>query len=239
MMKLNRSEHLSFFPNLVTLFNLFTGFLSLIMADRGKIVLAGWLLILSLVWDSLDGNLARLFKSSSELGKELDSLADIVSFVTAPVFIISRHLLKHTEPVGLFFLFLYLGAGAYRLARFNVKPAQAKSYFEGLPTPAAAVTVVMFFLACRQNGWDITYAMPALLAALSFLMVSRIPYGKIFVVPFAKWQFFLYLAVAGFIAVVRQFNIETGLALMMFIFLLAAPLYGPSSASSFLRVEAK
>ncbi len=117
-----------FLPNLITLFNLFSGFLSLLMAARGKIVVAGGMIILSLVWDSLDGNIARMFKNPSDLGRELDSLADIVSFVVAPAFLMAHFLLEHISPWMLLLLFLYLSAGTYRLARFNLRPP-LKDYF--------------------------------------------------------------------------------------------------------------
>lgn len=213
---------------MVTLFNLFTGFLSIVAASNGKEDLAAWLIILSLVWDSLDGNIARMFNNPSTLGRELDSLADIVSFVVAPAFLMSRFMLEHLNAQMIVILFFYLGAGAYRLARFNVRPS-LKNAFEGLPTPAAAVTLSMTVLSCLRNEWvHSSLFMPlavVLVGVLSFLMVSKVHYPKLSAIPFAKWQSLLYLGI-GSLALVGMFmNWETGLASACFVFVVISPIY--------------
>ncbi len=77
---------LSLIPDMMTMFNLFCGFFSILAAWKGDFIQAAWFVILSLIFDSLDGNIARIFRTSGSLGRELDSLADMVSFIVAPAF---------------------------------------------------------------------------------------------------------------------------------------------------------
>lgn len=221
-------EDFAFLPNMVTLFNLFTGFMALLMAAHGNLVVACWLILLSLVWDSLDGNIARMFKNPSLLGKELDSLADLVSFVVTPAFITAIMLLRHFSPWSLLILFGYLGCGTYRLARFNVQPS-SKNSFEGLPTPAAAMTISMTILAAIKNEW-VSYQFFGqlcflLIMILSFLMVSKIRYPKFSAMPFDKWQSFFYAAAAIFTGGLILRHLETSLAFNLFIFVFVSPVY--------------
>lgn len=223
-----RKEYFFFLPNMITLFNLLTGFLSLVMASYGQFSTAAWLLVLSLVWDSLDGNIARMFNNPSELGRELDSLADVVSFVVAPVFLMSRFLLQRLSPWMLLFFFVYLAAGAYRLARFNVRPA-TKDHFEGLPTPASAMTLVMTVLACLKNDWThlslFGLLSTALIVLLSFLMVSRVYYPKLSALKFVQWRSLFYISMVLFVLMSFWFNVETAFASVFFLYVLIAPVY--------------
>lgn len=228
-----RKEHFFFLPNMITLFNLLTGFLSLVMASFGELPTAAWLLVLSLVWDSLDGNVARMFNNPSDLGRELDSLADVVSFVVAPVFLMSKLLLHHLSPWMLLFFFLYLAAGAYRLARFNIRPA-IKEHFEGLPTPAAAMTLVMTVLSSLKNGWThldvFSIFSPLLIILLSFLMISRVHYPKLSALKFVQWRSFFYLCAVIFVLAGLWFDVETAFAIVFFLFIFLAPVYSLPAA---------
>src|SRR5512138_873466 len=91
----------SIIPNLFTAMNMFSGFLSIINTSEGKYNYAAWLIIIAAVFDALDGVMARLTKSSSELGVELDSLSDLVSFGTAPAFLIYRSYLYEYNAAGI------------------------------------------------------------------------------------------------------------------------------------------
>ena len=188
--------------NYLTCMNLSCGFISLLLTAKEMLEPAGWLIAIALVFDSLDGNVARALNDVTPLGRELDSLADMVSFVVAPAFL-TAHFLCGKFGVWVYpFLLSYLLAGGYRLARFNLGGISAHFYFEGLPTPAAALVLTMSSLEVYRIHND-SLELGALLAfflfVLAFLMVSRIPYPKFTGIPFPKWQFFLYSTIAFFV----------------------------------------
>jgi CDP-diacylglycerol--serine O-phosphatidyltransferase len=171
----------SIIPNLFTAMNMFSGFLSIIYASQGKFNTSGWLIIVAAIFDALDGLMARLTKSSSELGVELDSLSDVVSFGAAPSFLIYSTYLYKYEAWGIIISSLPLIAAGFRLARFNVQLVGFdKSFFRGLPTPSSAITIAAFIIAFYQTnqGFNQPYNMMVipLIFLLSFLMVSRIKY---------------------------------------------------------------
>lgn len=215
-----------FLPNLITFFNLFSGFLSIMMASSGHFRTASWLIVVALVWDSLDGSIARIFKNSSALGRELDSLADVVSFVVAPAFLIASFMFHHLEPWTLLPLFGYLACGAYRLARFNLQTGP-KNYFVGLPTPAAAITIAMTTLACIRNNWTdpvfFKLASISIFLITGFLMVSHVAYPKFSAMPFSKWRSLLYLSLAVCAITFKVMNPETALAAMSCLFVFVSP----------------
>jgi len=172
----------SVIPNLFTATNMFCGFLSIITASNGNYNYAAWLIIVAAIFDALDGLVARLTNSSSELGVELDSLSDIVSFGAAPSFLIYSTYLNQFDNVGIILSSLILIAGGFRLARFNVQLVGfEKSFFLGLPIPTAALTIASFVLAFYIDGFAKPYsdAVIPLVVILSYLMVSNIRYESI------------------------------------------------------------
>jgi len=174
----------SVIPNLFTALNMFCGFLSIISASQGKFISAAWYIIAAAVFDMLDGALARLTNSSSELGVELDSLSDIVSFGAAPAFLIYSSYLIQYEVWGIIISSLLMIAGGFRLARFNVQLIGFdKKYFIGLPIPSSGITVAAFVIAYYHNnsGYSapFSYFIIPLVIILSFMMVSRIRYDTI------------------------------------------------------------
>lgn len=172
----------SVIPNLFTAMNLFSGFFSIISSSQGNYTYAAWLIIIAAIFDTLDGFMARLTKSSSELGVELDSLSDVVSFGAAPSFLIYKTYFFQFEIWGVILSSLPLIAGGFRLARFNVQLVGfEKKYFTGLPIPSSALTIVAFILSFYHNGFgeiESNFIIPMILI-LSFLMVSRIKYDTI------------------------------------------------------------
>ncbi len=174
----------SVIPNLFTAMNMFSGFLSIVSASQGKFIYAAWLIIIAGIFDALDGAMARLTRSSSELGVELDSLSDVVSFGAAPAFLIFTSYLFQYEVIGIIISSLLMLAGGFRLARFNVQLVGFdKSYFKGLPIPSSAITIASFCLAFYRSpeGYPEPYTViiiPMILL-LSYLMISRIKYDKI------------------------------------------------------------
>ena len=182
-------------PNFITSLNLTSGFVAIIFAANGELIIASWLIIAAMIFDFLDGLSARLLKAYSEIGKELDSLADVVSFGVAPGIIIYKLLYESLAPAGVMIsgfesvkltLIMILPAimpvfAALRLAVFNLDNTQATS-FKGLPTPANAIAVISVVMAGHYSEsplfsslTDSPLSIILFTLCLSLLMVSRIP----------------------------------------------------------------
>ncbi|MBS1911909.1 MAG: CDP-diacylglycerol--serine O-phosphatidyltransferase [Bacteroidetes bacterium] len=163
--------------------NLFSGFFAIVQAAQKDYVSAGWLIVLAGIFDALDGAMARLTNSSSEFGVELDSLADVVSFGTAPSFILYAAFFHEWRTAGVVIASLPALCGALRLARFNVQLVGFdKDYFRGLPIPSAALVLMSYLLFYHlpETGIISADVKPVLLTvitlAVSLLMVSTIRY---------------------------------------------------------------
>lgn len=169
----------SVIPNLFTSLNMFCGFLSIISASEGNYIYSAWLIFIAAIFDALDGLVARLTNSSSELGVELDSLSDIVSFGAAPSFLLYKSFFYSMDTWGIIISAMPLIAGGFRLARFNVQIVGfSKSFFLGLPIPSSALTIASFVLAFYSDGFPnpISDFITPMVLVLSFLMVSNIRY---------------------------------------------------------------
>jgi CDP-diacylglycerol---serine O-phosphatidyltransferase len=174
----------SVIPNLFTAMNMFCGFLSIISASQANYIYAAWLIIIASLFDALDGFMARLTKSSSELGVELDSLSDVISFGAAPAFLIYTVFLIDYNAWGVIIASLPMIAGGFRLARFNVQLVGFdKDYFKGLPIPASGIAIAALVLAFHQTGVGFPEKLQGfiipLILILSYLMVSTIKYDTI------------------------------------------------------------
>jgi CDP-diacylglycerol--serine O-phosphatidyltransferase len=171
-------------PSLFTVLNVFCGFLSLLNASQGRLELGAEFIILAAVFDALDGVMARITRSSSQFGVELDSLADVVSFGAAPSFLVFQAYLHTLENFGVIVSAMPLVFGAIRLARFNVQLVGfEKDYFRGLPIPSAAITICAYLLEYNTehyglNGWA-REGLVVLVIAVSLLMVSRVRYDTL------------------------------------------------------------
>ena len=182
-------------PNFITSLNLASGFIALIYAARGDVTTASWLILAAMIFDFFDGFSARILKAYTEIGKELDSLADVVSFGVAPAFIIYIFISSSAEelnyaPSGIkaaiaskiaFIALLMPVCAALRLAKFNTDPTQTSS-FKGLPTPANAIGVISLVISASYSDsalLKLFTGAPFLLAIytmlLSFMMVTRLP----------------------------------------------------------------
>lgn len=174
----------SVIPNLFTAMNMFCGYLSMLNASEGKYNYAAWLIVIAAIFDALDGMVARLTNSSSELGVELDSLSDLVSFGAAPAFLIYQTYLKNFNSIGVIISSMLMIAGGFRLARFNVQLVGFdKAYFKGLPIPSSAITIAAFILTYfnSKTGFEQPYSsfIIPLVLLVSFLMVSTIRYDTL------------------------------------------------------------
>jgi CDP-diacylglycerol--serine O-phosphatidyltransferase len=171
-------------PSLFTVLNVFCGFLSILNSSQSKIELAAMFIILAAVFDTFDGIMARITRSSSQFGVELDSLADVVSFGAAPSLMVYQAHLHALENFGIIISAMPLVFGAIRLARFNVQLAGfEKEYFKGLPIPVAAITICAYLLQYNTeqyglHGWT-RDGLAVLVAAVSLLMVSRVRYDTL------------------------------------------------------------
>jgi CDP-diacylglycerol--serine O-phosphatidyltransferase len=169
----------SVIPNLFTAMNMFCGFLSIINSSQGNFNYAAWLIFVAVLFDALDGMVARLTNSSSELGVELDSLSDIVSFGAAPSFLLYKTYFFQLDAMGIILCSLPLIVGGFRLARFNIQLVGfEKSFFIGLPIPSAALTIASFVLAFYDEGFKSPFsdAIIPMVFILSYLMISNIRY---------------------------------------------------------------
>jgi CDP-diacylglycerol--serine O-phosphatidyltransferase len=160
--------------------NMFSGLVSIIYSAEGRFMEAAALIIIASIFDALDGFMARLTKSSSEFGVELDSLSDVVSFGVAPSCLIYYAHLHSYDVLGIIISSSLMVFGGYRLARFNVQLVGFdKSYFTGLPIPSSAITIASYVLIYMKDGKfnePYSYFIIPLVIALSLLMVSKIKY---------------------------------------------------------------
>lgn len=172
-------------PTLLTLLNLFLGWLAILRAFDGRPAQGALFVILAGILDKLDGYVARATDTSSEFGRELDSLADLVSFGVAPAMVVISWGLWPLDRFGAAAAFVFTACGALRLARFNVlPPATDKRWFVGLPIPMAAgvpMTLVLshaFVAGWRERLADerLSWAIAAMMIVCAALMVSSFRY---------------------------------------------------------------
>lgn len=141
-------------PNLFTTAALFSGFFAIVQAMNGKFEVAAVAIFIAMVFDGLDGRVARLTHTQSAFGAEYDSLSDMVSFGAAPALVIYVWALKDMGKLGWIAAFIYCAGAALRLARFNTNiEVVDKRYFQGLPSPAAAALVAGLVWVLIDNEW--------------------------------------------------------------------------------------
>lgn len=165
-------------PNLLTLLNLLFGVIALLSLYHGKLRQAALSILVAALFDAIDGRVARMTRSTTAFGRELDSLADLISFGVAPGFLFYTWALKG-QRIGWVAVFLYVACGALRLARFNVRGSLRE--FEGLPIPSAGCFLASFFLLWQRFGLGTPhpYVVAALAFLLGFLMVSSLRYPSL------------------------------------------------------------
>jgi CDP-diacylglycerol---serine O-phosphatidyltransferase len=202
------------FPTLLTLGNLICGFFAIVVAmridkppetfrgladiameDTRNLMISGWLIFLGMVFDGLDGYVARLARTTSDFGAELDSLCDVVSFGVAPAILLVKmcpeFTFVHNQAVWIIAA-AYAACAALRLARFNVETTDDDEhlFFSGLPSPAAAAVIAGFaimFFTLRQNTTSLKESIDGCLQVVlplfgllvALLMVSRIRYPHV------------------------------------------------------------
>ncbi len=163
-------------PSVFTLGNMFCGYICIVYSIRGDFETAAPFIAFSVVLDMLDGRIARLTGSTSAFGLEFDSLADVMSFGVAPAILTVSWGLTPLGRLGWAAGFIFLTAGAIRLARFNIQASTDKRYFVGMPIPAAASVPAATVYVYPAGLQDVGAALPALALMIipAILMVSTI-----------------------------------------------------------------
>ena len=167
-------------PSLLTLTSIFLSFYSIIASIKGEFVLSGALILGAGFFDAIDGKVARLTKTTTRFGLELDSLADVISFGVAPAILIYTWALEPYGQIGWVSAFVFVSCGALRLARFNVQTGVIDpKRFNGLPIPAAAAMLATTVLFCHKlnlDTADLRIFLLVLVYIISFLMVSGVKF---------------------------------------------------------------
>ena len=170
-------------PNALTLIGVCIGLSSIKFALDSKFELSIIAIIVAAVFDGLDGRIARLIKGTSKVGKELDSLTDVISFGVAPAFIMYFWSLNNLGKFGWLLCLIYVVCVALRLARFNIhsnaEPSWRDNFFEGVPSPAGGILVLMplIFSLSELDIFNVNYNLivPIFFITTSFLLISKFP----------------------------------------------------------------
>jgi CDP-diacylglycerol--serine O-phosphatidyltransferase len=191
-------------PNAITLIGVCIGLTSIKFAIDGKFAIAIIAILFAGLMDALDGRIARLIKGTSKMGKELDSLGDVISFGVAPALIMYFWNLQYLDKLGWFVCLTYVVCVALRLARFNVnsdeEPSWKDNFFEGIPSPAGGIIVLMplifSFSGLSELFFKVNYDLlvPIFFIVVSILLISTVPtysFKKI-VIPRSMTKFLLF-----------------------------------------------
>lgn len=216
-----------------TLGNLYCGFLSIGFAANGEFNNAAILILIGMMLDSMDGRLARMLKADSSLGKELDSLADIVTFGVAPSFLVYYTYFFQFGLLGFIVAGLFPLFGAYRLARFNISSTKSSlHYFIGVPITAAGGILALLTLF---GNYIPNIIISVVFTALCFLMVSRIRIPSLKEVPLPKYGTIVTLFIGCLLYVIYK---GTYIKFPYLIYI-AAPLYIAYLAYRFMKGKNK
>jgi len=220
-------------PNAFTLSNLLCGFLSILFAANGDYKNAGILVLIGMMLDSMDGRIARMLKVQSEMGKELDSLADIVTFGVAPAVLVYYYSFAVYGLTGMIIAGLFPLFGAYRLARFNINASKSSmNYFRGVPITAAGGILTLLTLI---HDWIPNIVVSVSFTALCFLMVSRIRIPSLKSIPLPKYG----TLVTVFLGIIIILIFKTKHQEFPYFIYIAIPLYIAYIVNQFLKNKLK
>lgn len=214
-------------PSLITVIGLFSGFLSIISSIKGNYEMSVKYIALAFVFDGLDGRVARKLNAASPFGREFDSLCDLVAFGVAPAILLWEWMFRSTfDEFGVLVAFLFIAAAATRLARFNISTSnEPKSYFQGLPVPAAAAGLASLVYSFPKLDHNMYIAVLVLvyMVFLAGLMVSTFRFTSfkrlsIKDVDHRK----VLLGLSLLVACIWKFD-RVALFLVLFIYILSAP----------------
>tara|TARA_B100001123_G_scaffold405547_1_gene496018 strand:- start:425 stop:1222 length:798 start_codon:yes stop_codon:yes gene_type:complete len=230
-------------PNIFTLVGVCIGLSSIRFALDGRFEIAIIAIIVASIIDGLDGRIARIIKGTSKVGKELDSLTDVISFGVAPAFIMYFWKLNELGRIGWLICLIYIVCVALRLARFNVnstnQPNWKENFFEGIPSPAGGVLVLMpliySFSELQLININFDYIVPLFFVLISILLISKIPtYSlKRIVVP-RSMTIFLLFGIVLYFGLLLIYNFNT-ILLSGLIYLVLIPI----SAIHYFKIKSK
>ena len=169
-------------PNVLTTFGLFSGFFAIILTTKGEYSGAAIAIFMAMLWDGLDGRVARLTNTQSEFGAQYDSMADMLSFGVAPALLVYFWQFADLGKIGWLAAFVYTTASALRLARFNTQIGiEDKRYFQGLPSPAAAALIAGMvwtkeIIGITDYDQYLTLVSWIIMVSAGVLMVSNVRY---------------------------------------------------------------
>jgi CDP-diacylglycerol---serine O-phosphatidyltransferase len=241
-----RLKTLEMLPTLLTLGNLFSGFLAIakltdslhVTSNPERIDLytqAIWYIFLAMIFDAIDGKVARMFGAASDFGSQIDSLSDVISFGAAPALLFK--VMVEADPgvispkAALLLAVVYLACAALRLARFNVETTpdeESHRRFKGLPSPAAAGCVLslafinIYLDSENAHSWVLN-TMPFLVPLLGFLMVSRFPYIHITHAIFQDRRPFRFLVLLLFGVTLAIWIPHFALPIVVILYVLSGP----------------
>lgn len=203
-----RASGIFLLPNLFTSSALFCGFYAIIAGMQGDFYAGAVAILVAMIFDGLDGRVARMTQTSSAFGAQYDSLSDMVSFGLAPALLTFNWALTGLGKVGWVAAFVYAACAALRLARFNAQmESDDTTHFTGLASPAAAATAAGLVWMGQTHGWAgpaLDWVHALLLTALGFLMISRFPYSSFKSITFDRRvpfvRMLLVVAMLGLIA---------------------------------------
>ena len=203
-----RASGIFLLPNLFTSGALFCGFYAIIAGMQGDFYAGAVAILVAMIFDGLDGRVARMTQTSSAFGAQYDSLSDMVSFGLAPALLTFNWALTGLGKVGWVAAFVYAACAALRLARFNAQmESDDTTHFTGLASPAAAATAAGLVWMGQTHGWAgpaLDWVHALLLTALGFLMISRFPYSSFKSISFDRRvpfvRMLLVVAMLGLIA---------------------------------------
>ena len=215
-------------PNVLTTFGLFAGFFAIILATKGQYADAAIAIFVAMLFDGLDGRVARLTNTQSSFGEQYDSMADMLSFCVAPALLVYFWQFSDLGKIVWLGAFVYTAAGALRLARFNTQiGVEDKRYFQGLPSPAAAALVAGMVWTKQSIGvteYDqyLTLISWIILVGAGVLMVSNVRYYSFKEIDLKGRSSFKLLLIATLVIIV----ITLWPSVILFVFFLAYALSG-------------
>ncbi len=178
----NKPRGIYLLPNLLTTAGLFSGFYAVVMSMNGQFANAAIAIFIAMIFDGLDGRVARITNTQSAFGAEYDSMADMLSFGVAPALVAYNFGLSELGKFGWLAAFIYVAGAALRLARFNTQVGIAdKNYFQGLASPAAAAVVAGMVWVCMDydiSGHDYGIVVALVTGLTGLLMVSNFKYNS-------------------------------------------------------------
>lgn len=178
--KMKKVNKVYILPNLLTTANMFCGFQAIISSIHGNFINAAWLIFVAMVFDLLDGRVARLTRATSKFGVEYDSFSDLVSFGITPALVAYLWCLAPLDRAGWLSAFLFVACAALRLARFNIMvEVVSKKHFQGIPSPiaaAAVATLIIFWNYYKPGEVPPASLVFGIVLVAGSLMISTIPY---------------------------------------------------------------